>query len=129
MTAVHSRLHVSGAPAIESLAETASGQERLWRAVIDLAFRDAVELPKVWFGTRCVEHAMRHRHRLQQEARDWLLNNNRDFVIVCDLAGRDPSEVRCQARKLMGSADLRAAFVEVRRSSAYRSHNRVKEAS
>ena len=129
MTAAHSRLHVSGAPAIESPAETASAEERLWRAVIDVAFRDAVELPKIWFGIRSAEALQIRRERLRQEARDWLLNNNRDFVIVCDLAGRDPSEVRDQARRLLSSADLRAAFVDVRRTSAYRTHNRVKEAS
>lgn len=85
-------------------------EQRLWRAVIDCAFRDAVELPKLWFGSRSREHLERHRHRLQDEARRWLLSGGDDFVLVCDLAGRCPVEVRDQARRLLDDPEMQARY-------------------
>lgn len=92
-----------------------SAEQRLWREVIDCAFRDAVELPRLWFGSRSRDHLERHRARLQDEARSWLLSGGQDFVLVCDLADRCPVEVRDQARRLLGDPQLVDAFVHGRR--------------
>ncbi|WP_119169002.1 hypothetical protein [Algihabitans albus] len=91
-------------------------EQRLWREVIDCAFRDAVELPKLWFGSRSRDHLERHRTRLQDEARRWLLSGGRDFVVVCDLAGRCPAEVRDQARRLLGEPETLARYRAARDS-------------
>lgn len=84
--------------------------ERLWREVIDLAFREAVQPPKVWYGVKNPKHLETLRTRLQHEARDWLLSGGQDFVTVCDLAGRNPAEVRQMARRLLSASELKAAF-------------------
>ena len=62
--------------------------ERLWREVIDLAFREAVQPPKVWYGVKNPRHLETLRTRLQHEARDWLLSGGQDFVTVCGKARR-----------------------------------------
>ena len=91
-------------------------EQWLWREVIDCAFRDAVELPKLWFGSRSRSHLERHRARLQDEARRWLLSGGHDFVMVCDLAGRCPAEVRDQARRLLGEPETLARYRAARDS-------------
>lgn len=102
---------IGGHPAtLEEPVRAEPPEQRLWREVIDCAFRDAVELPKLWFGTRSREHLERHRHRLQDEARSWLLSGGADFVLVCDLAGRCPVEVRDQARRLLGDPETLARY-------------------
>ena len=84
--------------------------ESLFRAVIDQAFRDAVTLPKLWYGRKSPGHLATTRQRLQDEARRWLLSPGRDFRLICDLAGRDPAEVLEQARRLLGDPELTAAY-------------------
>lgn len=67
--------------------EACSGVERvlpeqvLWKAVICRAFADAVQ------GSR--------------KARDWLLTDVEDFVMVCSLAGVSPVTVRSAASRMM----------------------------
>ena len=91
-------------------------EQWLWREVIDCAFRDAVELPRLWFGSRSRNHLERHRARLQDEARSWLLSGGHDFVMVCDLAGRCPAEVRDQARRLLAEPETLARYRAARDS-------------
>lgn len=98
----------------------ATPSERLFRAVIDQAFRDAVTLPKIWYRPGTDRHLETTRQRLQDEARRWLLSPGADFVLVCDLAGRDPVEVHEKARKLLGDPDLTAAFASSPRMGDYR---------
>lgn len=84
--------------------------ERLFRAVIDQAFRDAVTLPKIWYRRGTDRHLKTTRQRMQDEARRWLLSGDRDFQLICDLAGRCPAEVLEQARRLLGDSELTAAY-------------------
>lgn len=65
-----------------------SAQERLWRAVLDQAMQDAVMPTKSKQWRLLKEHALR-----QERARDWFKLNNRDFQLICSLAGYDPERV------------------------------------
>ena len=124
MTAAHFRLHVSGAPSIESPAETAIAEERLWRAVIDVAFRDAINPPLALMSGGHRDSIQAQRDRLISRARHWLLEDRSDFVVVCDLAGRDPHEVREQARRLLGDERLTASFIAAKRDGYGRNERR-----
>ena len=93
-------------------------EERLWRAVIDLAFRDAVEGPRVWYGARTQQQFEALSARMQDEARSWLLSGSRDFVMVCDLAGRDPAEVREKAERLLSDPEAMRRFAEAGKVTA-----------
>lgn len=93
----------------ESPAETASSQAGLWRAVIDLAFFDATDLDENYSLPRLRDIGARVKRR-RDDARSWLLTNRSDFVVVCDLAGRDPQEVRDQARRLLHNPAMVAAY-------------------
>jgi hypothetical protein len=59
----------------------------LWRAVITQALMDAASLSQK-------PDARKHR----QEAIEWLMHNNHDFITVCDNAGFEPAYVRSMAR-------------------------------
>lgn len=96
--------------------QRATPVEALFRAVIDLAFRDAADLPVAGY----VSGNLIQLQRMQDEARNWLLSGGRDFVLICDLAGRDPAEVREQAHKLLGDPDLCAAYAGAPRVGSYR---------
>ena len=121
-------------PASSSPSSPAQPEERLWRAVIDLAFRDAVKGASVWYGARTRRQMETYQSRLRDEARSWLLDGGRHFVMVCDLAGRDPSEVRDQARKILSDPEAMRQFVAAgktvgrgRRRSRVKSSRKVKK--
>ena len=108
-------------PISERFTATDDGQpatpvEGLFRAVIDLAFRDAAEIRGVGY----VSGNRTSLQRMQDEARNWLLSGGRDFRLICDLAGRDPAEVREQAHKLLNDPDLCAAYAGAPRVGSYR---------
>ncbi len=68
--------------------------ELLWQAALLQAIKDActtARSPRPGSGAACgVE---------QQQARDWLLKDNRDFVRVCLMANMEPSRIRAWAFK------------------------------
>ena len=108
-------------------------EERLWRAVIDLAFRDAVEGPRVWHSARTREQFEALSGRAQEDAQRWLLSGSRDFVMVCDLAGRDPVEVKEKAERLLSDPEAMRRFIEAgkvtargRRATGRKSRQRLK---
>lgn len=74
------------------------GRENLWREVLSLAVRDAV------MGVRIGARDRRDRARLTHEARNYILQYNRDFEEVCSLAGLNPDAVREQVAKQIASA-------------------------
>lgn len=79
-------------------------EAELWRAVIDQAFVDAFQPPLSlsYHESNC--------------ARVWLLFNNREFPVVCDLADQDPEAIRSRARKI----DADVIFKDAR--AAHRAH-------
>lgn len=89
--------------------------ERLFRAVIDEAFKDAAVLPKIWYRRGTDRHLATTRQRLQDEARRWLLSGGQDFILICDLAGRDPAEVQEKARRLLGNPEFIATYAAAQR--------------
>lgn len=66
------------------------GDEALWRAVILQAMLDAV--------TRSRKPEAEH---TRGQARKWLASRSRDFALVCDLGGMEPSYVRRMAKKVL----------------------------
>ena len=94
--------------------------EALFRAVIDLAFRDAADLPVAGY----VSGNLLSLQRMQDEARNWLLSGGRDFHLICDLAGRDPAEVHEQARRLLGDPELTEAYAAAPRIGGHRNRGR-----
>jgi hypothetical protein len=56
----------------------------LWRCVLSLAIKDAL-------GIAAFQHEVPKHER--ERTRAWLLSNNRDFRLVCHLAGLDPDYV------------------------------------
>ncbi|MGP1257085.1 MAG: hypothetical protein ACTS10_21905 [Kiloniellales bacterium] len=90
--------------------------EALFCAVIDLALRDAAEIRGVGY----VSGNRTSLQRMQDEARNWLLSGGRDFHLICDLAGRDPAEVREQAERLLNDPELCAAYAGASRVGSYR---------
>ena len=103
--------------------------ERLWREVIDCAFRDAVDPPARLLTNCTTAQLQRQRDRISGAARHWLLFDESDFAAVCDLAGRDPLEVRDRARKLLRNPELAAAYAAAPRAGQARLHNRQRIAS
>src|SRR3954454_11564672 len=72
-----------------------SGNEALWRAVIQQALTDAV-----------VPLSRITSIRLEQiRARAWFTEANRDFEEVCALAGLEPDHVRARARQAMKATE------------------------
>ena len=75
-------------------ANDRDGSAALWCAVIDRAIEDACG--KGLQGTPV------ERSRGQAEARRWLLERNRGFLLVCEFAGLEPGQVQREARAAMG---------------------------
>ena len=68
--------------------------ELLWQAALLQAIKDACSTarsPRPGSGAACTFE--------QQQARDWLLNNNGDFVRVCLMADMEPTRIRAWAFK------------------------------
>lgn len=68
--------------------------ELLWQAALLQAIKDActtARSPRPGSGAACGID--------QQRARDWLLNDNGDFVRVCLMANMEPSRIRAWAFK------------------------------
>jgi len=68
--------------------------ELLWRAALLQAIKDACSTarsPRPGSGAACTFE--------QQQARDWLLSNNGDFVRVCLMANMEPTRIRAWAFK------------------------------
>jgi len=66
------------------------GENALWVAVITQAMMDAL--------SRCKNsEAAYHKH----EATRWLMDNSKDFIMVCLLAGFDPGYIRRQAKRAL----------------------------
>lgn len=70
-------------------------EKQLWCAVIQQALLDATEPLSTKFKWRRNE---------QRSARDWLTKPNKDFNVVCALAGLEPMRVRTYATKLVTDA-------------------------
>jgi hypothetical protein len=90
---------VSAATFVEHHNENADRQ--LWCAVIGQAIQDATSARS---NSRNSENG-----RLQsdkQAALDWLLNDSKDFVTVCTLAGVDPQSVRERVKQMPGVPEM-----------------------
>jgi hypothetical protein len=73
----------------------ASGEQLLWITVLRQALEDA--LPP--------ERSMNDRRsRVMEEARRWILEYDRDFEVVCALAGAEPDWVRAGLRALIAGS-------------------------
>lgn len=76
----------------------ASGAKSLWNSVIAQAIEDATSR----VNPERSSHSQAHGDRLR--AREWLTIPNRDFDIVCDLAGLEPDCVRAYAAQEIAKA-------------------------
>ncbi|SFH83473.1 hypothetical protein [Bradyrhizobium sp. cf659] len=70
-------------------------EKQLWCAVIQQAVIDATEPLSTKFKWRRIE---------QLNARDWLTKPNKDFTVVCNLAGLEPMRLRSYAADLVAKA-------------------------
>jgi hypothetical protein len=61
----------------------------LWRAVIRQQFADMAN-----------QNHKEDAEILRSQARHWLLNDRRDFPVVCELAGWHPEKVRAYAQQM-----------------------------
>jgi hypothetical protein len=69
--------------------------QRLWAAVIEMQVRDAMRSRRLhlWGSTTVKRHTAMH----------WLMNESRDFSMVCDMAGLEPAAVRARTGKMFGT--------------------------
>lgn len=84
-------------------------ERRLWKSVLAQVLIDAIPLPGARRGAFGGAHALPELVDLGDvwEARRWLSMNNRDFVAVCTMAGRDPSHMlRLYQSKAVPEAEL-----------------------
>lgn len=88
-------------------AKTASGEVTLWRAVINLAMRDATMnyWPKPRSGHPVRAFGSNEKAINLHRARQWLLSNSRDFQRVCECALLDPEAVHLTARRAISVVD------------------------
>ena len=71
-----------------------SPERQLWCAVIERAVQDAIDhVGAVSEGPA--------RNRAREEARQWFIENSRDFQKTCDAAGYDPDFLRSRVLKLI----------------------------
>lgn len=67
-----------------------SNEQMLWRAVLCQAVEDA----------NCKSHKI-DKKSIGLKAKTWLMNDNEDFKIVCDMAGYDPARVRRHIKNII----------------------------
>ena len=82
---------------------TVAGEVTLFRAVIALAFHDALNRRGINGDTAAVE--AREARVLREEAREWLLDDSIDFRRICQWALLEPEAVRDSAVRAIESCD------------------------
>jgi hypothetical protein len=79
-----------------------SPERQLWCAVIERAVQDAIDhVGAVSEGPA--------RNRAREEARQWFIENSRDFQKTCDAAGYDPDFLRSRVLRLIEMSSEREA--------------------
>lgn len=73
------------------------GERQLWAAVLELAYWDAVDIPR---GLQRAE-----RGHIQAHTRAWFIAAGADYRLVCSLAGVDWRVVRAEVMKQIESRD------------------------
>ena len=77
-----------------------SPERQLWCAVIERAVQDAIDhVGAVSEGPA--------RNRAREEARQWFIENSRDFQKTCDAAGYDPDFLRSRVLRLIEMSNTR----------------------
>lgn len=77
-------------------AETV-GERQLWAAVLELAYWDAVDIPR---GLQRAE-----RNHIQAHTRAWFERAGPDYRLVCSLAGVDWRLIRSKVLKKIGNKE------------------------
>ncbi len=83
---------------------TVAGEVTLYRAVIARAFRDALYESEL--SGKTIRKQSSESRRLQDDAREWLLTDDDDFVEICQLALLEPDAVRTAARKALRAGNV-----------------------
>ncbi|MCJ1903104.1 hypothetical protein MR829_22490 [Paracoccus versutus] len=73
------------------------GERQLWAAVLELAYWDAVDIPR---GLQRNE-----RNHIQAHTRAWFIAAGADYRLVCDLAGVDWRVVRAEVMNQIGAKE------------------------
>jgi hypothetical protein len=118
--AVDHRLGVAGGSLHMTVEQHETGDaavlRQLWLSVIIQAMRDAILREpshyrlKTWRWCSIAGTSPVNIPAMRDRARQWLLENGRDFADVCGFAGLDPDAVRAAARRMLSSEkNIRAA--------------------
>ncbi|MBB4955519.1 hypothetical protein H4S14_003530 [Agrobacterium vitis] len=80
-----------------------NGPENLWRAVLLSAIDEALRGPSM-STAMLTDKSVTYRIRCIKEARDYVIRPNKDFNMVCSLAGLDPDAARERIAKQIAAA-------------------------
>jgi len=83
------------------------GDKALWNAVINQAIADALHHPS---GETAYHREAR---RLCAAARDWFFQYNRDYLAVCEYAGRCPLQLRRYVENKIKECEAKAQPMEI----------------
>lgn len=90
------------------LQEEIPPETKLFRAVLSLAFEDAMNT-----------NVTRVSAVLKSKAHNWFINCAKDFNLICNLAGYDPAFIKFNYKKLLKSGKVSFTATEIKYIKSY----------
>lgn len=88
--------------------EVLPAEQKLFRAVIYLAFEDAMAL-----------NCSRSSAVLKSKAHRWFTNSRQDFITICNLAGFEPKHIKDKYMSMWNSKQIHFTDKEIRYINSY----------